>query len=85
MKREREADRSNLELPHRSDGGDPRAVEIRVFGELRSAGDGGDRDRSRLDLRVNGDGDGIAEGVDGASEEIEAGAEVGDGGGSEGG
>jgi len=85
---------ADAEGAERGDGGDARAVAERVLGEAVGevgAGrgcDGGDGDGGGRECGVEGCGDGVAQGEggvsDGASEEVEARAEVGDGGWREG-
>lgn len=78
MEGEGEADRSDVEHLHDGDGGDSSAVPERVFAELGGgiAIDVGDGDLARVDLRVESEGDEVADSVDGASQEVEARAEV---------
>lgn len=81
---EGEADGADAEHAHGGRGCDAGAVGGGVSAESGGASDGGDGDSARRDGGVDGDSDGVAESVDCAAEEVEAGAEVGDGGGGKG-
>ncbi|KAI8544891.1 hypothetical protein RHMOL_Rhmol07G0000700 [Rhododendron molle] len=85
----RKADGADVEHLHDGQGGDAGAVEVRVLGEffpdrVLRGGDLGDGDLAGVVVGVDGEGDVVAETVDGAAEEVEAGTKVGDGGRGEG-
>ncbi|XP_062019339.1 uncharacterized protein LOC133735908 [Rosa rugosa] len=87
LEREGEVDGADAEHLHDLNGGDPGAVPDGVLAQLLGvvvAGDLGNGDLSGEDLGIDGEGDEVAEAVDGASDEVKAGAEVGDGGRAEG-
>ena len=78
MEREGKADGSDSEHLHDLDGGNAGAIPERVTTELgaRVAGDMGDGDLAGVDGGVDGEGDGVAEAIDGAAKEVEADKDV---------
>ena len=78
MEREGKADGSDFEHLHDFDGGNAGAIPERVTAELgaRVAGDMGDRDLAGVDGGVDGEGDGVAEAIDGVAKEVEADKDV---------
>ena len=78
MEREGKADRSDSKHLHDLDGGNAGAIPERVTAELgaRIVGDMGDGDLAGVDGGVDGEGDEVAEAIDGAAKEVEADKDV---------